>query len=470
MTVKRRFGWPAALLLLMASVLMLSAPVVALEAPDGPVFLEMLKSGKLKRLERHLQAYQGAFERAQISDRVVDDAFSIFETTDPEMAHVLGDWVEARPDSYAALVVRGYYYADLGWLTRGGREPGEVPADSMRAMNDFFTLAVRDLEAAIALKPELSIAHAALISIAMARGDSDRVAALQSAGLDAAPASWLIRWRYLETLSPGWSAAATTEAAIGNVAKYLALLEPVARRRGDLSSLLGFADYLSGQMLAQAGAHADAIGHFSRAVRFGQVWQYEIALGRGYSDNSQYVLAMRSFDSALALSPGRMEVQAARAWTYEAMASHDHAVAVWDELLVVRPMDPTILHAKARVLRGNGQYDEAKEAWDKAIFYGAHDAAIRAERGSLLLNELADEQASLEDLRVATALAPERAQYWLDYGIALTLMNQCDAVAALATYLDRCENGARPGDCGVDQRTWATSRLRRMESAQCEGG
>jgi len=469
MTAKPRLGWPAALLLLLVSPLVLSAPVAALDPPEGPVFLEMLESGKLKRLGRQ-QAYQGAFERAQVSDRVVDDAFSIFGTTDPQMAHVLGDWVEAKPNSYAALLVRGYYYADLGWLTRGGREPGEVSADRLRAMNDFFTLAVRDLEAAIALKPQLSIAYAALISIATARGNGDRAASLLRDGLDAAPASWMIRWRYLESLSPGWSSAATTDAALADVAKYLAIVEPVSRRRGDLSSLLGFADYLSGQMLAQADVHGDAIRHFSRALDFGRVWQYEHALGQGYSDNGQYVLALQSFDAAMALSPGRMEVQAARAWTYEAMASYDNAVAAWDALLAVRPMDPAILHAKARVLRADGNYDEAKEAWDKAVFYGAHDAAIRAERGSLLLNELEDEEASLEDLRVATALEPERAQYWLDYGIALTLTNQCDAVAALATYLDRCENGVRPGDCGLDERTWATSHLRRMESAQCEGG
>jgi tetratricopeptide (TPR) repeat protein len=337
-------------------------------------------------------------------------------------------------------------------------------------MNDFFTLAVRDFEAAIALRPQLSVAHAALISIAMARGESERAAALLNEGLDAAPASWMIRWRYLESLLPGWSGNGTTEAALAAVAKYLASVENAARRQADLSSLLGFADYVSGRMLARAEANADAVRHFSRALGFGQAWQYELALGRSYSDNGQYVLALRSFDAALALSPGRMEIKAERAWTYEAMASHANAVAVWDELLAVRPMDPTILHAKARVLRAEGQYDEAKEAWDKAVFYGAYDAAIRAERGSLLLNELEDEQAALEDLRVATTLESERAQYWLEYGIALTLANQCDAVAALATYLERCEDGAELAECDLDQRTWATRQLRRMESAQCEGG
>ncbi|MDP6952375.1 MAG: DUF4034 domain-containing protein, partial [Alphaproteobacteria bacterium] len=290
---------------------MLSAPVVALEAPDGPAFLEMLRSGKLKRLERHLQVYQGAFERAQISDRVVDDAFSMFKTTDPEMAHTLANWVESRPESYAALLVRGYYYADLGWLTCGSDQPGETSADRLRAMNDFFTLAVRDLEAAIGLKPELSVAYAALISIAMARGDSDRTESLLEAALESAPASWMVRWHYLVSLSPGWSAAATTDDALRDVAKYLARVEIIARRKADLSSLLGFADYVSGQMLARAGSHADAIRHFAQAVAFGQVWQFELALGQAYSDNGQYVLAMRSFDAALALSPGRMDLQAA---------------------------------------------------------------------------------------------------------------------------------------------------------------
>ena len=132
-------------------------------------------------------------------------------------------------------------------------------------------------------------------------------------------------------------------------------------------------------------------------------------------------------------------------------------------------MDPDVLRAKGRALGKLGRYKEAREAYDKAAFYGAYDPVIRGERGHLLLNQLADEEAALDDLRAATDLEPEAARYWFDYGVALTLTNSCDAAAALATYLKRCEEGGEPGDCSLEHRTSATNLMRQMLSADCQG-
>ena len=92
--------------LTLAAGIALAPPVAALEPPDSLALAEMLRSGKITRLQHYLNAYQGAFERGQISDGMVDSAFAAFMTTDPEMVEILTRWVEKRPESFAARAAR----------------------------------------------------------------------------------------------------------------------------------------------------------------------------------------------------------------------------------------------------------------------------------------------------------------------------------------------------------------------------
>ena len=455
--------------LMLASGIAVAPSAVALEPPDALALVEMLRDGKITRLERHLNAYQSAFERGQISDRMVDTAFNAFMTTDPEMVEILTEWVEKRPDSYAARAARGHYYLSLGWIARGGGFANETSDDRFRTMNDFFGLAVEDLEAAISLRPRLSIAYGSLISIAQARGDSARITFLANTALDLAPQSFSVRIARLDSLVPWWNSDRDTEAALADIAEYLAEIEVDSRRYPVLKPLLGYADFVSGRMLYRAELYDDAAKYFERALSFGAYWTYHLARAETFRQNGQYLFAMQSFDAAEGLSPGNFGVIVARGWTYNHIGNYEQAIKVWDRALALAPMDPDVLRAKGRALGKLGRYEEAREAYDKAAFYGAYDPVIRGERGHLLLNQLADEEAALDDLRAATDLDPESPRYWFDYGIALTLTNSCDAAAALATYLKRCEEGGEPGDCSLEHRTSATNLMRQMLSADCQG-
>jgi tetratricopeptide (TPR) repeat protein len=129
-------------------------------------------------------------------------------------------------------------------------------------------------------------------------------------------------------------------------------------------------------------------------------------------------------------------------------------------------MAPATLRAKGKALRELGRLDEARAAYDKAAFYGAYDHEVRAERGTLLLNDLDDAAAAAEDLGAATSLKPDRADYWRDYGRALFKTNDCDAAAALATFLRLCREGA---ECGEEDLVSAAAGIQRITRGDCEG-
>jgi tetratricopeptide (TPR) repeat protein len=440
--------------------------VHALDHPDKRELLDMLRRGSLTKLERWLTAYQSGFENGRASDRLVDFAYRAFANSDPELAEALDRWVEKRPESSAARAARGYYYGHLGWIARGDGSAEETPDERWRAMEQFFALAEDDLKSATAAKPRLSAAYGHLISIAMARGNRSETAFLMQKGLDLAPHSFEIRRAYLLSLTPWRRSDLTTERSLAEIARYLEDVGDAAARHPDLRPLLGFADYVSAELLYRSGRYLDAETYFQRALGYGGFWWYHFRRGMNFLDNEQYIFALQDFDAALGLRPQVAEVHGWRGWAFRRMNSYPKALEEWELALELDSMAPATLRAKGLALRELGRLDEAKAAYDKAAFYGAYDHEVRAERGALLLHDLDDPAAAVEDLGAATRLKPDRPDYWRDYGGALFETNDCDAAAALATYMRLCQQG---GECGEEDMVWAARGIQRITRGDCKG-
>jgi tetratricopeptide (TPR) repeat protein len=442
------------------------AGVHALDPPDKRELVDMLRRGSLTKLERWLSAYQSGFENGRASDELVDHAYQAFANSDPGLAEALDRWVEKRPESSAARAARGTYYCHLGWIARGDGTAAETPDERRRAMEQFFALAEDDLEAAIAAKPRLSVAYGRLISIAKARGNRSETAFLMQKGLDLAPHSFEIRRAYLSSLTPWWRSDLTAERALAEIARYLEDVGEAAARHPDLRPLLGYADYVSAELLYRAGRTIDAETYFERALGHGGFWWYHYRRGMNFLANEQYVFALQDFDAALGLRPQTAEVHGGRGWAFRRMNSYPKALEEWELALELDSMAPATLRAKGKALRELGRLDEARAAYDQAAFYGAYDHEVRAERGTLLLNDLDDAAAAAEDLGAATRLRPDRPDYWRDYGLALLLGNACDAAAALATFMRLCREGA---ECSAEDLISAAAGIQRITRADCEG-
>ena len=195
----------AALVLAMLIVpALIRAPDAAELLPDKPELIGRLERGDFEALDQRLAAFQEAFERGEISDTLVDYAFSTFMNSDLELEDRLGAWNEAMPGSFAAAAARGRYYWHLGWLTRDQSVAARTRRLALARMRGYFDLAEADFEQAIAERSGFSMAYGYLIDMAAARGDEVARAVALERGLAASPKSVIIRLRYLIGLGPRW--------------------------------------------------------------------------------------------------------------------------------------------------------------------------------------------------------------------------------------------------------------------------
>jgi tetratricopeptide (TPR) repeat protein len=212
--------------------------------------------------------------------------------------------------------------------------------------------------------------------------------------------------------------------------------------------------------------YTDALGAINRALAAGEYWRYLDLRGRIDYREHRCILALKSYDRALARRPQVAAVYNMRGQVRRCVDNYEGALEEWDRALALDAMEPSYLLAKGEALKLLGRDDDAREMLDKAIFYGAYDPAVRASRGALLVNYFDQAEAALEDLYYATKMVPDHAPYWRDYGDALFRSNHCDAAAALATYLRLCEDGA---ECPIEDLDWAAGAIEDISHADCQG-
>lgn len=466
----RRAGRAAAIVRAAAGLalaLAAGAPAaVALDHADKLEMVDMLRRGSLTKLETWLAAYQNAFENGRASDGMVDHAYSAFANSDPELAATLDGWVDKRPGSYAALMARADYYANLVRIAGADAPTEETRAEGRRAMDRLAGLARADLEAALARKPRLSVAYARLIELDTRLANAADAEFVMRKGLDLVPGSFAIRAAYLDGLVPWGRPGLTVAEARQSVARFMKEIEYSAGQYADLRPLLGYPDFVEGQVLSGMGRHAAAALHFQQALSHGAYWLYHYGYGLSHERDGQYVFALQSYDRALALHPQTAEVLARRGWAYWGLDDRSGAVAEWDQALALDALEPDTLYAKAIALEALGRTDEALAAYDKAAVYGAWDDRVRAGRGALRLNRLGDFAGAVEDLRAATDLAPDRIAYWHDLAVALDHVDRCDAGTAevLASYIRLCRS---EGGCPDDQLIWAAGAVEEIMAGAC---
>ncbi len=470
--VSRSDAWYAGrrALVLVASLLTLTLSLTmapagdAAETPDKLELINLLKAGEWSRLERRLEAYQSAFENDRASDQLVEAAYLAFANSDQYLADHLDRWVGSAPGSYAALAARGVYYWRLGWMAHGSADAQVLTRAQTRLMRKIFFLAAQDLEAAIEIRPQFSLAYALLFDIGMASDQRDDQTFLMRRGLRDVPASFVIRERYLASLEPAWRPRWTPEQALSEIARFTGAIEKAATRFPRLRPLTGYEHYARAQTLFAPGHYATAKGLIAQALNAGQYWRYHGLAGRIQLQEGRCGLALLSFDLALAQRPQDAALYGLRGEVQRCMDNGHGALDEWDQALAFDAMEPRYLLGKGEALFLLGRYDDARKLLDQATFYGANDAAVRAARGALLVDRFGQFDAAAADFKLATEIEPGRVDYWLGYGDALYRANKCDAMAALATYVRLCKRSVA---CSTEDVAWATAALDEAGRSAC---
>jgi hypothetical protein len=197
----------------------------------------LIESGKAAQLDAYLsevakkQLAQG--ESAGLLDRIY---FSYFADTSPQTHALIEAWKRQRPKSAFALTAIGRYEVDMGWRARGGQYTKDTPAENFQRMDQWFKLARRDLDQAVALDRRVLPAYSGMISIARAHGDRDYEREASGKGLAVDPANYSIYSQLMAMAEPRWGGS------LDEMKQIAALAQAHAKDNGLLMMLLPWAD------------------------------------------------------------------------------------------------------------------------------------------------------------------------------------------------------------------------------------
>ncbi len=422
--------------------------------PDKLELLRLLRERKFEALHTRLSDHQTGYETRRQEEELVVFAFSAFENSDFALEPVLTEWVKRMPESYVAWVARGIYYSYLGWLSRGYRFASETSEEQASGMANYFRKAGPDFRRALSINPRLSVAYGYLLDLATATGDRQASAAIMKTALAQDPYSFLVRRLYAKSLQPKWG---------GSLDELRAFLDTTRQYRSgnpDLKLFDGYVDYTIADALRDE--RRKAIDFLNRALQAGAYWQFLLRRGINYLFLGEYEKALADVNLALGFWPQERETIYWRGVTHQKMGHLDEALADLNFAVQLDPLEPQLLRARASVLRDRGRFREALQDLENALTFGGHDPQTWGSKGWLLLYKLKDYDSAARDLKRATELSPDHANYWYHYGAALSYKNDCAFVKAFERYQQLCEGGQ---GCRPAELAWARAVVARRISA-----
>lgn len=333
---------------------------------------KLIQDGHAAELDRRLAAALHAQQADPASRGLLDRIYQqAFDDGSFDIRPTLDAWKRDSPDSAFAWAASGSAYVAMAFQARGGAYMKDTPESSVDAMDKLLAQADNDLRRAIALNPQVTPAHVALINAGgLGYGRAYTDAAIRSA-LAAAPDDYSIYSMAMWTRQPKWggsleqmdqlAAQAQAHARTNPLMKLLLSERPFyavdncdCEQDVELAAYPAALDQLaSSSYLAKAGYAADgsrnlAVSgiYLSEALRF-LPNRNDVRSHRTYAlvDFDEAAWAIADLGRLLATSPRDTDALKARAYAYEMQGDYAHAEQDFRALLAIDPGDAGTLSA-----------------------------------------------------------------------------------------------------------------------------
>ena len=355
-------------------VFLLAIPLAHAAGSDTFEIIKRLKARNYPALETTLNQYQERYESDPRDEEALQTAYSIFESSDPTLKEPLDAWVRALPNSYAARLARGIYHVHLGGLTRGAAYIQDTTSDQIDGMRRHFALAQKDIHAAVAAHPKLSVGYRYLIRIYMNTGGR-ALSDLLDEALSSNPYSFCIHAQYMFSLTPKWGGS------LSAMRSYADRLKTLAPQNPRLIVLAGYIPYAQADELERRGNYEDALKKYNNAIEYGEYGSFFAARGRFYYYQDDYTNALADFSKSLSLRPIDADTLAYRGKTYYYLRRYREALADLNQAIRLDPLDPDSLVARSQIYGRLGMPWEVEKDLENALIYGKYSTNVWRNRG-----------------------------------------------------------------------------------------
>lgn len=163
----------------------------------------LLLEGNVDKLEQEFQRYRDRSLSDPKDRGLLHSALGPFSADTQEVGELAEKWVALAPHSAFALTARGTHYTSAAYAARGSDVVSKTPRENFERMQELFTKARADLEAALALDDKLVPAYAELIEIGKA-SDRELLQHAVHAALKIDPADDEIYLDWMRASYPRW--------------------------------------------------------------------------------------------------------------------------------------------------------------------------------------------------------------------------------------------------------------------------
>ena len=262
---------------------------------DRPALRSLLWHRRFEDLTRYITEIEDAFDVNPRCEQWANDTAEAFATADPSIRELLDQWVSASTGSFAPLVARGVYATHVGLTRRGGKWAADTPEGDFRSMEEAFAEAKRDLEAAIAIRPRLTVAFRNLIRIAANTGARTEQRHLVERAAEACPTCFLPRGTFLVFSTPRWAGSYEAMTAFASAADHSS--------NPRLRWLQGYVDHDRADTARRNKDYPAAEAAIERALALGEYWLFLDQRSKLRADRGDNVGALADLDRAIVVRP-----------------------------------------------------------------------------------------------------------------------------------------------------------------------
>jgi len=280
----------------------------------------LLANNLIDELQRRMAGYQAALEADITKESDFEQALNTFSIFDPQMEMQLNAWINRYPSSAVAYAARSEYRLASARRARGFGTADALSEAQIRSMVSYIELTAADCNRALKMNPVVTACFVHLITTTTMLSQWDDANETANVGVSYAPASLLIRKRFMWALLPQWGGDYNRMALAAEASQKFVSVNPALR------TLKGYVAIDQARQLSREGRFARALDMCNVAETFG----------------------------------GRPEVYRVRASVYYDMGELRSALADCEKGLAYEWQNDDLLELKANILRDMGNQSAAE--------------------------------------------------------------------------------------------------------------